>query len=133
MLYDGFEDASIPHRGHARDIPSSWIRAVWTSLTLYNPFASTVLSLRRLRNQSPNQFASASIILQDSGSAEIAAVMCYENTLRSQISPRNLLISTADNRPQMIPTVSRLWEPMAYPCQGHSSPCAPRPNIGYNT
>ena len=115
MLYDGFEDASIPHRVHARDIPSSWIRAVRTSLTLYNPFASTVLSLGRLRRQSPNQFASASIILQDSGSAEIAAVMCYENTLRSQISPRNLLISTADNRPQTIPTVSRLWEPMAYP------------------
>ena len=115
MLYDGFEDSSVPHRTHARDIPSSWIRAVRSSLTLYNPFASSVLSLGTLRHQSPNQFASASIIIQDSGSAEIAAVMCYENSLRSQISPRNLLISTVDNSPQTIPTVSRLWEPMAYP------------------
>jgi len=41
--------------------------------------------------------------------------MCYENTLRSQISPRSLLISTSDNRTQSISTVSRLWEPMAYP------------------
>ena len=41
--------------------------------------------------------------------------MCYENTLRSQISPGSLLISTVDNRTQSIPTISRLWEPMAYP------------------
>ena len=115
MLYDGFENSSIPHHTSARDIPSSWIRAVRTSLTLYNPFVSTVLSLRELRLQSPTQFASASILIQDSGCAEIAAVICYENTLRSQISPRNLLISTADNRNQTIKTVSRLWEPMAYP------------------
>jgi len=41
--------------------------------------------------------------------------MCYENTLRSQISPRSLLISTTGGRTQSIPTISRLWEPMAYP------------------
>ena len=115
MLYDGFDNASIPHLMQARDIPSSWIRAVQTSLSRCNPFVSTVLSLRTLRVQQPLQFGSASIVVQDSGCAEIAAVMCYENTLRSQISPRSLLISTIDNRPQSIPTVSRLWEPMAYP------------------
>lgn len=115
MLYDGFDNTSIPHHTHARDIPSSWIRAVRTSLTRCNPFVSTVLFLRTLRIQQPAQFGSASIIVQDSGCAEIAAVMCYENTLRSQISPRSLLISTVDNRAQSIPTVSRLWEPMAYP------------------
>lgn len=115
MLYDGFDNSSIPHHTQARDIPSSWIRAVQTSLSQYNPFASMVLSLRTLRLQQPLQFGSASIIVQDSGCTKIAAVMCYENTLRSQISPRSLLISTIDNRTQSIPTVSRLWEPMAYP------------------
>ena len=115
MLYDGFDDSSIPHHAQARDIPSSWIHAVRSSLSQYNPFASSVLSLRNLQLQQPLQFGSASIVVQDSGCAEIAAVMCYENSLRSQISPRSLLISTANNRPQSIPTVSRLWEPMAYP------------------
>ena len=115
MLYDGFDDSSIPHQTQARDIPSSWIQAVRVSLSQYNPFASTVLSLRTLQFQQPLQFGSASIIVRDSGCAEIAAVMCYENTLRSQLSPRNLLISTIDNRTQSIPTISRLWEPMAYP------------------
>jgi len=115
MLYDGFDDSSVPHHTHARDIPFPWIHALQISLSQHNPFASTVLSLRTLQLQQPHQFSSASIIVQDSGCAEIAAVMCYENTLRSQISPRNLLISTSDNHTQSIPTVSRLWEPMAYP------------------
>ena len=81
MLYDGFDDSSIPHRTHARDVPPSWIRAVRASLLQHNPFASMVLSLRTLQLQQPLQFGSASIVVQDSGCAEIAAVMCYENTL----------------------------------------------------
>ena len=115
MLYDGFDDSSIPHHTQARDVPSSWIQAVRLSLSQYNPFVSTVLSLQSLQLQQPTQFGSASIVVQDSGCAEIAAVMCYENTLRSQISPRSLLISTTNNHTQSIPTVSRLWEPLAYP------------------
>ena len=115
MLYDRFNDSSIPHHAQARDIPSSWIHAVRSSLSQYNPFASSVLSLRNLQLQQPLQFGSASIVVQDSGCTKIAVVMYYENSLRSQISPRSLLISTANNHPQSIPTVSRLWEPMAYP------------------
>ena len=115
MLYDGFNDSSIPHPTHAQDIPLSWIQAVRAALLRCNTFASTVLSLRTLQIRDPTQFGSASIVVRDSGCAEIAAVMCYENTLRSQVSPRSLLISTVDNRTQNIPTVSRLWEPMAYP------------------
>jgi len=115
MLYDGFDDSSVPHPTHAQAIPLPWIQAVRAALLRCNAFASTVLSLRTLQIRDPTQFGSASIIVRDSGCAEIAAVMCYENTLRSQISPRSLLISTVDNRTQSIPTVSRLWEPMAYP------------------
>ena len=63
ILYDGFDDTSIPHHSHARDIPLSWIRAVQTSLSLYNPFATTVLSLHVLQIQQPLQFSSASIIV----------------------------------------------------------------------
>ena len=115
MLYNGFEDSSIPHYTQARDIPSSWIRTIQTSLTQHNPFASSVLFLQNLQLQQPLQFGTASIIVQDSGCAKIAAVMCYENTLCSAGSPRSLLISTADNHTQFISVVSRLWEPMAYP------------------
>jgi len=115
MLYDGFDDSSIPHLTHAQDIPLSWIQAVRMALIRCNAFTSTVLLLRTLQIQDPTQFGSASIVVRDSGCAEIAAVMCYENTLRLQISPRSLLISTVHNRTQSIPTVSRLWEPMVYP------------------
>ena len=81
----------------------------------YNPFVSTVLFLQTLQIQDPLQFGSTSIVVQDPGCAEIAVVMCYENTLCSQISPRSLLISTVDDCPQQIHTVSQLWEPMVYP------------------
>ena len=37
ILYDGFSDTGIPHRSQARDIPSSWIDAVRTSLIRHNP------------------------------------------------------------------------------------------------
>jgi len=82
---------------------------------LFRIFVSTVLFLQSLQVREPLEFGSAFIVVQDPGCAEVAAVMCYENTLRSQISPRSLLISTVDNHPQTIHTVSRLWEPMAYP------------------
>ena len=106
MLYDGFNDSTIPRHTQAQDILLSWIQAVRLSLSQFNPFILTVLSLQALRLQQPTQFGSASIVVQDSGCAEIAAVMCYENTFRSQISPRSLLISTTDGHPQSIPTVS---------------------------
>ena len=32
MLYDGFEDSSVPHPTHARDIPQPWIQAVRAAL-----------------------------------------------------------------------------------------------------
>ena len=115
MLYDGFEDSSIPHRMQAREVPLSWVHALRASLSQHNPFVSKVLSLRNLQIQDPGEFGSASIVVEDSGCAEIAAVMCYENTLRSEIRSRSLIISTINNRVQSIETVSRLWEPMAYP------------------
>ena len=115
MLYDGFEDSSIPHRAQARDVPLSWVRALRTALEQYNPFASRVLSLRNLQIRRPRQFGSAIIVVKDSGCAEIAVVMCYENTLRSEVTSRSLLISTMDDQQQTISTVNKLWEPMAYP------------------
>lgn len=81
MLYAGFDNSSIPHHVQAQDIPSLWIQATQTSLSQCNPFISTVLSLWALQLQQPLQFGSASIIVWDSVYAEIAAVMCYENTL----------------------------------------------------
>ena len=67
MLYDGFEDLSMPHRSKTRDVPSSWVCAVRNALLEHNPFVSEVLSVHNLRAQQPHQFASASIVVQDSG------------------------------------------------------------------
>ena len=65
--------------------------------------------------QTEHRYPTASLILQDSGCHEIAAVMRYENTIQSEISPRSLIISRKTESRQRIPTVSRLWEPLAYP------------------
>lgn len=63
----------------------------------------------------PDNFASASVIIRDTGAPEIAAIMCYDNTTLSEITPRSLMVSRQNGRDQYIPTVSRLWEPLAYP------------------
>jgi hypothetical protein len=41
--------------------------------------------------------------------------MCYDNTLLSEISLQSLIISQRDGPDHYIPTISRLWEPLAYP------------------
>ena len=115
MLYNGFEDSSIPSPTHARKVPKSWVRAVRRFLSEHNPFASKVLSLRNLQVQQPHEFGSTSIVVKDSGCAGIAAVMCLGITVRSEVTSRTLCISTTDNQEQSIPTVSKLWEPTVYP------------------
>jgi len=63
----------------------------------------------------PDNFASASVIIHNTGAPEIAAIMCYDNTLLSEVVPQSLMVSWQNGRDQYIPTVSCLWEPLAYP------------------
>jgi hypothetical protein len=111
ILYDGFMN-NIPHADLARQIPPQWIRAVHAALSRVNPF---VRALRQLSQQIP-QFPSAQLLLHDSGaSPEIAACMTYDNTTSQQLKPRQLVVSTSAGHIQHVPTVSRMWEPLAYP------------------
>jgi hypothetical protein len=41
--------------------------------------------------------------------------MCYDNTTLSDVYPRSLVVSRQNGEDQYVPTVSRLWEPLAYP------------------
>jgi hypothetical protein len=48
-------------------------------------------------------------------SNEIAAIMNYENTTQSQAKVRHMMVIKRDGRTQRVSTISRLWEPLAYP------------------
>lgn len=115
MLYDGFDRDHIPHSQYASQLPTSWIDSLQASLIRLNPLVSQVCFLHHLQLQNPNQYRTASLILKDSGANEIAAIMCYDNTIASEIHPRSLSVSRLNGNRQSIATVSRLWEPLAYP------------------
>jgi hypothetical protein len=112
LLYDGFMDGHTPHTNWAAQIPALWISRIRDALRRVNPF---VRALQFLHDNIP-RFPLAALTLQDSGSTpEIAAVMSYDNTTTSQIKPRRLIISRHNQSIQQIATVSRMWEPLAYP------------------
>lgn len=115
LLYDNFMYNLPPHRDHrlARDIPSEWIIAFQLALMDNNPFAQELMLLGRL---APHQAPLVNVVVSDPGTgSEIAAIMSYANTSHSQIQPRSIVIVKNDAREHYIPTVSRLWEPLAYP------------------
>jgi len=112
LLHDGFQPEDAPHSHLAAQIPVEWKSAFTNALTRLNPFVHALKNLSVVANDYPE----AHLILQDSGSsAEIAAIMCYENTTQSQIRSRRLVVHKNTGSNQNIPTVSRLWEPLAYP------------------
>ena len=47
--------------------------------------------------------------------SKIAAVMNYVNTTSSQVNARDIIVVRRDGDNQKMPTISRLWEPLAYP------------------
>ncbi|EKM52950.1 uncharacterized protein PHACADRAFT_197384 [Phanerochaete carnosa HHB-10118-sp] len=114
ILYDGFLAAEAPHNDdHARRLPPPWIRAMQLALLRCNPFA---LYLRVLSQIPPDLCPNARIIIEDTGVApEIAAFISYDNTAWAEVRSRRLVITRTDNSNHAIPTVSRLWEPLAYP------------------
>jgi Helitron helicase-like domain at N-terminus len=111
LLYDGFM-GNIPHDELARKIPPDWIAALKSALLAYNPLVRGLQTLSVEHSLSPN----ASLVLRDSGPAtELAAIIAYDNTTARQIKPRQLVIRKIEGYTQQIPTVSSLWEPLAYP------------------
>ena len=110
LLYDGFMQ-NVPHPTSAALLPPAWIDAVRLALVSVNPFVMAVQHYNSISSQYPN----AELVLHDSGAAEVAAVMSYNNTTQSQLKPRRLVISRRTGTSQTIPTISRLWEPLTYP------------------
>ena len=113
LLYDGFDMSSAPHNDNS--IPQHWISTLRDCFLRVNPLTRSICFLHDIQTNNQDDFASASVIIRDSGAQEIAAIMCYDNTVLSEITPRSLIVSRHNGRDQYIPTVSRLWEPLAYP------------------
>ena len=113
LLYDGFDPSTAPHNNDS--VPIEWITLLRECLLQINPLARSISFLHDLQLHHPEDFSGASILIRDVGTSEIAAIMCYDNTVLSNISPRCLVVSRTNGRDQYIPTISRLWEPLAYP------------------
>ena len=113
LLYDGFESSAAPHSDAS--IPPQWIVLLRDCLLRVNPLTRSLCFLHDLQTHHPDNFSDASVIIRDSGASEIAAIMCYDNTVLSDIVPRSLVVSQQCGQDQYIPTISRLWEPLAYP------------------
>ena len=112
LLHDGFMQHKAPHENWASIIPATWKAAFTSALLRVNPLIHQLRNLSNIADTSPE----AQLLLLDSGSAnEIAAVMCFDDTTRSQAKSRQLLISKHNGTNQYIPTVSRMWEPLPYP------------------
>ena len=113
ILYDGFMRNMAPFRDYAETLPSNWIDALRNALLIYNPLVGGLFHLNILdATICPN----AQLTLEDTGTAtEIAAVMNYENTTQSEVKARRMMVICRDGENQSISTISRLWEPLAYP------------------
>lgn len=102
---------NIPYLALATLLPPTWIDAVHHALQNSNPFVNALLHYSVISTYYPN----AELVLHDSGAAEIAAIMSYDNTMQAQVKARHLIISHQSGTNQAIPTISHLWEPLAYP------------------
>ena len=113
LLYDGFARENPPRPEKARTLPPDFLDRMRTTLLRCNPF---VRQLRMLGQLDPAVCPQAHIVLADSPeSPEIAAILRYSNTSRSDVQPRRLIISRLNNVNSSLPVVSRLWEPLVYP------------------
>jgi hypothetical protein len=112
-LYDGFMRDKTPPPWWATLLPASWITALGHCLQSHNPFRQSLSHLNYLNDR---YFSTAHLTLQDRGStSEIATVMNYVNIASSQVNSCNIIIVWHDGDNQKIPTISHLWEPLAYP------------------
>jgi hypothetical protein len=117
ILYDGMHPESVPHQYFADSIRASWLDAVRNALALHNPIARGLLSMHEeIQSHAEHAAHRLSLILRDPGtSTEVAAIMHFANTAFSEVVPRSAVVINKDGSSQTIPTVSSLWEPLAYP------------------
>nr|GAT43072.1 ATP-dependent DNA helicase [Mycena chlorophos] len=113
LLYDGFEAAHAPHSASTwfKEIPANWIASFRSALLRVNSFASSLRFLGQIHAAG----TAASLLLEDTGTAEIAAIMSYSNTTQTEVKARRLIVITAGGENQSVSTVSRFWEPLSYP------------------
>jgi len=112
LLYDGWDAEEIPNRLWLPHIPRTWVTATTNALLRENPFAKQLLFVFTLPQE---DFPDAHIILEDRGTAEIAAILHYDTSVANNYSPRSMVIARHSGDKVQIATTSRLWEPLAYP------------------
>jgi hypothetical protein len=101
------------HATHSNRLPHEWITCFHHALMHVNPL---VLKLQFMHSMYANSNSeTASVVVQDSGCREIAAIMCYDNTSMTELSVQSLIVHLHGEQQQQIPTTSRLWEPLIYP------------------
>jgi hypothetical protein len=116
LLYDGFmRHLPMPHTNSswADTVPQEWKDTVARALLTHNPFAQ---GLRFLSTLDPALCPNASLTINNEGTGtEIAAFINYDNTIQSEIRARDAIVIRPNGENQSISTLSRLWEPLAYP------------------
>jgi hypothetical protein len=106
MIYNGFDNNHIPHSDLAQALLTSWIDILCLTLLRINPLTQCLMSMHNLQHLYPH--SDATLIIEDSGLQEIAAIICYNNTTQCDVQPRSLIITTRNATTQWIPTVSHL-------------------------
>ncbi|KIM49980.1 hypothetical protein SCLCIDRAFT_34830 [Scleroderma citrinum Foug A] len=86
---------NIPYLALATLLPPTWIDAVHHALQNSNPFVNALLHYSVISTYYPN----AELVLHDSGAAEIAAIMSYDNTMQAQeqIKPFQPLVTCGNH------------------------------------
>ena len=102
-----------PFEHLAQTLPPNWVDSLRNALLAFNPLVGGLFHLSIL---DARLCPSAHLTLEDTGATtEIAAVMNYENTTQSEVKARRMIVIRRDGGNQSISTISRLWEPLAYP------------------
>jgi hypothetical protein len=105
-------DKLPPHTVWAGTIPGEWIQTCKPVLCRVNPLAN---ALRHLGSLAAQGYHNLQLQLEDTGATEIAAVMSYGNTTPAEIKARRMTVVTTNGENQSVSTLSRFWEPLAYP------------------
>lgn len=106
---------AIPAHPWVNDIPPLWTDAVANALSRVNPLSQSFTRLSRILPEVPT----ANIELRDNATPEIAAIIRHDNSSTADIAPHSLIIVPQHPHGRKVkisvPTVSRFWEPLAYP------------------
>lgn len=106
LLYDGLMKNSISYADWAAAIPPMWLDVVARLLVMYNPFIQSLIHLSMI---DPVLCPMASLMLKDDSSAsEIAAIMNFSSTSRTETDCRNIIVFWHNGGNQSVPTISRL-------------------------